>query len=143
MQINESVSALLCALCSWVGMSDTPVEHGLQCSDGTRTPTQCDSPALREAPQAYLSRHGIHIIVDRLVRDILVEKPRDPGPWMQRWLFEHHRQQCAQRHSMSPLAKLRPESGGGGGGGTSPHSAMAMSPLTFEEPAVDEPSAAP
>jgi hypothetical protein len=58
-----------------------------------------------EPAAAYLTRHGVHFIVDRLVRGILDERPDDAAQWMQRWLLEEHRQQCAKKHSMSPLAK--------------------------------------
>lgn len=70
------------------------------------TPTAAGTPK-HESARAYLTRHRVHVVVDNLVQDILTEKPHDPGVWMQRWLLEHHRQQCAQRHSMSPLANKR------------------------------------
>jgi hypothetical protein len=110
-------------------------------ADGVSSPVdECSTPLSqdggppgREAPGAYLARHGVHTVVDRMVRDILSEKPSDPGPWMQRWLLEHHRQQCAERHSMSPLSKLRPDSA------TQPAVQQPPSPLSFEEEADDAP----
>ena len=56
-------------------------------------------PPPLEAPTAYLARHGIHVVVDRLARDILREQPTDPSLWMQRWLLEEHRKRCAAKHA--------------------------------------------
>ena len=57
-----------------------------------------------EPVSSYLQRHRIHVLVDRLVRDLLEERPADSGAWMQRWLLEEHRQECAEKHSRSPHA---------------------------------------
>mmetsp|Transcript_12760 Transcript_12760/g.14650 ORF Transcript_12760/g.14650 Transcript_12760/m.14650 type:complete len:99 (+) Transcript_12760:46-342(+) len=46
----------------------------------------------------YVQRHQVHLLLDRLVKDLLVEKPMDSDAWMLRWLLEQHRQACAKKH---------------------------------------------
>jgi hypothetical protein len=49
----------------------------------------------------YVQSHNIHILLDRMVKDILVETPKDSDAWMLRWFLEQHRQSCAQKHMNS------------------------------------------
>ena len=77
-----------------------PCEGSLEAS----APTSPIVPG--ESAVAYLSRHGLHWIVDQLVRDVLSERPppAEVEGWMFRWLMERHRQLCAERHeSISPM----------------------------------------
>ena len=45
----------------------------------------------QQQASTYLQQHRIHVLVDRLVRDLLEERPDDPSAWMQRWLLEEQR----------------------------------------------------
>ena len=61
--------------------------------DGTPTPSGGVS--------MYVRHHNIHILLDRMVKDILLDKPEDSDAWMLRWFLEQHRQDCAERHKNS------------------------------------------
>ena len=78
-----------------VSSNSTPI---IASGGGTRPNSHsANAVAPTEPPPAYLTRHGIHVVVDRLVRDILKERPDEPNSWMQRWLLEEHRAQCARK----------------------------------------------
>lgn len=47
---------------------------------------------------AYLRDHNVHVLLDRLVKEVLVEKPADSSTWMLRWFREQHRLQCEERY---------------------------------------------
>lgn len=62
-------------------------------------------------PQEYLQQHEIPYLLDRMVKDLLVEKPSDSSKWMLRWFLEQHRLQCAEKHlHNSPNYKQRTSS---------------------------------
>ncbi len=46
----------------------------------------------------YVQRHNIHLLLDRMVKDILCEKPNDSDSWMLRWFLEQHRLECEEKH---------------------------------------------
>ena len=93
-------------------------------------PPSSPSPAPKslEAPAAYLRRHHIHVVVDRLARDILREQPEEPTLWMQRWLLEEHRKQCAAKHQQQQAAIFEQQQaamvGGAADTGARPASAL-------------------
>lgn len=69
-------------------------------------PTSPTSPTnTHRGPQGdvaqYVKRHHIHLLLDQLVKDILVEKPKDCNSWMLRWFLERHRLACEERHIRS------------------------------------------
>lgn len=53
----------------------------------------------------YVQKHHIHVLLDRMVKDILVEKPTESDPWMLRWFLEQHRLECAKKHRDQSPAK--------------------------------------
>eukprot|EP00164_Ancoracysta_twista_P021493 GFYU01039090.1.p1 GENE.GFYU01039090.1~~GFYU01039090.1.p1 ORF type:complete len:252 (+),score=11.92 GFYU01039090.1:89-844(+) len=61
---------------------------------------------------SYVKHHRIHVLLDKLVKDLLTEKPADSAAWMLRWFVERHRLACEERHM-----KSSPQRGSGVGGG--------------------------
>jgi hypothetical protein len=37
-------------------------------------------------------------MLDKMVRSMLAEKPKEPSTWMLRWFLEQHRLQCEERY---------------------------------------------
>ena len=50
---------------------------------------------------SYVKQHRIHVLLDKLVKDLLTEKPADSAAWMLRWFVERHRLACEERHMKS------------------------------------------
>lgn len=93
-------------------------------------PPQTSSPTAAHPPKvvdvaSYVKHHRIHVLLDRLVKDLLLEKPADSAAWMLRWFVERHRLACEERHlrlspqrnavgSLSPAAHSGDAIGGEG-----------------------------
>lgn len=68
-----------------------------------------NTPAVPLSVVDYVQSHNIHILLDRMVKDILVETPKDSDAWMLRWFLEQHRQSCAQKHMNSQQQHIQQE----------------------------------
>ena len=56
------------------------------------------SEAQKMGDLQYLQSHDVHILLDKMIREVLVEKPKDAHKWMLRWFLERHRVQCEERY---------------------------------------------
>ena len=56
------------------------------------------SSAERASVSDYVQQHNIHLLLDRMVKDILTERPQDSDSWMLRWFLEQHRLECEEKH---------------------------------------------
>ena len=61
-------------------------------------------PPTNVTSNGYIEKHNLHWLLDRMVRDILQEKPNDPDNWMIRWCLEQHRAACEKKHLLHSSA---------------------------------------
>jgi hypothetical protein len=73
------------------------------------------------AVAAYLRKHRVNVLVDRMVRDLLEERPANSGAWMLEWLAAEHAKRDRRLHASSSAAgstgSATPAMSGGAAGG--------------------------
>jgi hypothetical protein len=78
------------------GLPSNP--HVTSISAATESPATAASPFVGAATAvqqsaavaAYLRKHRVNVLIDRMVRDLLEERPANSGAWMLEWLAAEH-----------------------------------------------------